>query len=92
MPLGGSGAEMQKSVRNNRNLLHRRKSLKHLLSENAPISTKKREYTYKEATQEEMLLLKKKVARDKRRSIGLRALTFVILVLLGAYTLQLIFT
>ncbi|MCE7991418.1 MAG: hypothetical protein HEP71_05535 [Roseivirga sp.] len=92
MPLGGSGAEMQKSLRDNRNLGHRRKPLKQLLEENTPISTNKIEYTFKQATPEEMLLLKKKVVRDKRRSICLRVIAFITLTLLGILLLQFVFS
>ncbi len=92
MPLGGSGSEMLNSVKNNRKLSHRRKPLKQLLSENAPINTQKVEYTFKKATPEEMALLKQKIARDKRRSIVLRSILLITLTILGAYVLNLLFT
>lgn len=92
MPLGGSGSEMLNSVKNNRKLSHRRKPLKQLLNENAPVNSNKVEYTFKKATPEEMALLKKKIARDNRRSIVLRAITFITLTMLGAYALKLLFT
>lgn len=92
MPLGGSGSEMLNSVKNNRKLAHRRKSLKEIHTENPSGNGTLREYTFKQPTAEEMTLLRKKAARDKRRSAILRTITLGTLIILATYLLSFVFS
>jgi len=80
----GSGNAMQKSNRNNRALVGKRKSLKELQKENGTFS-KDGDFKFKEPTDEEMKAFRLRLKRDiRRRNIKL-GMSIIFAILLGIY-------
>ena len=92
MPLGGAGSEMQKSVKNNRNLVHRRKSLQELYKENSSGKRETTKYTFKEPSPEELASIRAKAKRNKLVNMLFRAFLLLGSFMLGAYFIKLLFT